>query len=147
MRPREDGFTLLEILVVLGIMGAVIGIVVMHGPVRSQGLQTRAAAGLLAQTFREARAAAIERSEIINVAIDPVHRSFAADRGSVHTLAPGAQISVLPPALKGPGETRLIRFSPDGSASGGAVILGTGTRRLRIDIDWLTGRVQVANAH
>jgi general secretion pathway protein H len=146
MRARDDGFTLIEILVVLAIMGVVIGIFVSRGPVRSQGLQTRAAAGLLAQTLREARAQAIERSRIVNVAINPLQRSFAADLGAVHNWAPGTEVTVLPPALKGPGDVRIIRFAPDGSASGGGVVLGTGARRVRIDVEWLTGRVQVANA-
>jgi len=146
MRGRDGGFTLIEILVVLAIMGAVIGIVVMRGPVTSRGLQTRAAAGLLVQTLREARAQAIERSRTVNVAIDPVHRNFAADGGAIHTMAPGVEVTVLPPALKGPGDVRVISFAPDGSASGGAVVLGNAARRVQIDIEWLTGRVQVANA-
>jgi general secretion pathway protein H len=145
MRGRDHGFTLIEILVVLAIMGAVIGVVVMRGPVTSRGLQTRAAAGLLAQTLREARAQAIERSLIVNVAIDPVHHSFAADGGAVHAMAPGMEVAVVPP-LKGPGDVRVISFSPDGSASGGSVLLGSLPRRVRIDVEWLTGRVQVANA-
>jgi len=146
MHGRDGGFTLIEMLVVLAIMGAVIGIVVMRGPITSRGLQTRAAAGLLAQTLREARAAAIEHSRIVNVAIDPVHRNFAVDGGPVHVMAPGMAVTVLPPALRGPGEVRVISFSPDGSASGGGVLLGSGNRRVRIGVEWLTGRVQVANA-
>jgi general secretion pathway protein H len=146
MRSRDDGFTLLELLIVLAIMGAMIGIVVSRGPARSQGLETRAAAGALAQALRMARAQAIERSEDVTVAIDPAHHAFAADNGVVRALAPGMDISVVPPTLPGPNGTRLIRFSADGSASGGSVILGRGKRRLRIDVEWLTGRVKVANA-
>jgi general secretion pathway protein H len=146
MRARDHGFTLIEILVVLAIMGAVIGIVVMRGPITSRGLQTRAAAGLLAQTLRQARAAAIERGRIVNVAIDPVRRNFATDGGPIHSMAPDVEVAVLPPALKGPGDVRVISFSPDGSASGGAILLGSATRRVQIGVEWLTGRVQVANA-
>ena len=143
---QDDGFTLLEILIVLAIMGAVLGVIVTHGPVRSQGLQTRAAAGAFAQTLRIARAQAIERSEMVSVVIDPMKHSFAEDLGPVRTLAPDMDVSLLPGTMKGPGDTGLVRFSPDGSASGGGVLLGTGTRQLRIDVEWLTGRVRVGNA-
>ena len=146
MVRRDDGFTLLEILIVLAIMGAVLGIVISHGPVRSQALQTRAAAGALAQTLRLARAQAIERSQTVSVIIDPQRHSFAGDLGTVRTLAPDMDVALLPGTIPGPGDTGLVRFSPDGSASGGGVILGTGHRRLRISVEWLTGRVTVADA-
>jgi hypothetical protein len=41
---------------------------------------------------------------------------------------------------------RLIRFSPDGSSSGGQVLLGTGRHRIGITVEWLTGQVKVADA-
>jgi general secretion pathway protein H len=132
--------------VVVAIMGLLIGVVVFHGPPRSAGLQTRAAAGALVQTFRTARAAAIATGQNVNVAIDPQRRQFAADGGQVRYFARDVKVAVLPPALKGPGDVRLIRFSPDGSASGGGVELGIGTRKLLISVEWLTGQVSVANA-
>ena len=64
-----------------------------------------------------------------------------------HTVSPSLPMVVLPPALKGPGATRVIRFSPDGSATGGAVVLGGGTHRIGITVEWLTGRVTMADAH
>ena len=36
-----------------------------------------------------------------------------------------------------------IRFFPDGSSTGGRVMLGTDNRSLSVDVDWLTGRVSL----
>jgi len=146
MRGRDDGFTLLEMIVVLAIMGLLIGVVVMHGPVHSQALQTRAAAGALAQALRQARATAMAQSRDVSVVIDPATHSFAADGGPVLHVAPSMQLAVLPPALRARGNARMIRFSPDGSATGGEVLLGSAGRRVEIDVQWLTGQVQVTNA-
>ncbi len=145
-RRNSHGFTLLELLIVVAIMGLVIAVVVTHGPMHSQGLQTRAAAGSLAQTLRSARAQAIARSRIVSVVIDPAAHNFAADRGPLRTLAADMAVTSLPGTLPGPHGTSILRFSPDGSASGGGVTLGAGRRALTISVEWLTGRVKVANA-
>jgi general secretion pathway protein H len=143
---RDQGFTLLEMIVVLAIMGVVIGVVVTRGPQRSRGLETRAAAGVIAQALRSARAQAIERGTTVEVAIDPARHEMAADGGRVRALARDMAVAVLPPALPGPGATRIISFAPDGSASGGEILLGSGKRQLRISVQWLTGQVKVENA-
>ncbi len=143
---RTDGFTLIEMLVVLAILGVVLGLIIGRGPMNSSGLQLRAAAGALAQTLRAARAQAIASDQDVSVAIDPANHRFAVDGGPTRRLAADLPISVLPPALRGPGPVRMIRFSPDGSATGGQIFLGTGRSRQAISVEWLTGRVSVANA-
>jgi general secretion pathway protein H len=35
-----------------------------------------------------------------------------------------------------------VAFYPDGSSTGGNLLLASGSRRWRIDIGWLTGSVQ-----
>ena len=114
---------------------------------RSRGLESRAAAGTLAQALRAARAQAIATDHDVAVAIDPARHVFAMDGGPPHKLAADMAVAILPPALAGPGPVRLIRFSPDGSASGGQVLLGSGRQRLGVTVEWLTGRVSVADAH
>jgi general secretion pathway protein H len=144
--PAQAGFTLIEILVVLAILGVVLGIMIGRGPARSRGLETRAAAGALAQSLRAARAQAIAGDQPVTVVIDPVRHVFAADNGPVRHIDPDLDMVILPPALPGPGASRLIRFGPDGSSSGGAVVLGSGNRRLGVSVEWLTGKVSVADA-
>ena len=38
-----------------------------------------------------------------------------------------------------------IRFYPDGSSTGGRITVASGERKLLVDIDWLTGRVSIAD--
>ncbi len=145
-RRPTAGFTLIEILVVLAIVGVVLGVILGRGPARSRGLETRAAAGALAQTLRAARAAAIAGDHDVTVAIDPQRHEFAADRGDIKRVDTSIEMVVQPPSLRGPGTSRLIRFSPDGSSTGGEVLLGNGKRRLDVSVEWLTGKVSVADA-
>jgi general secretion pathway protein H len=143
---RDQGFTLIEILVTLAILGVAMGLIIGRGPMNSHGLQLRAAAGAIAQSLRAARAQAIATDHDVSLAIDPVRRVFAVDDTPPHQLAPDLDVAILPPALKGPGTVRLIRFSPDGSATGGQILLGSGRPRIGIAVEWLTGKVTVADA-
>ena len=38
-----------------------------------------------------------------------------------------------------------IRFNPDGSSTGGRITIADGQRRIAVAVDWLTGRVSVAD--
>ena len=38
-----------------------------------------------------------------------------------------------------------IRFNPDGSSTGGRIALADGKQRVAVGVDWLTGRVSVAD--
>ncbi len=143
---QQAGFTLIEILVVLAILGVTLGVFIGRGSMKSHGLETRGAAQAIAQSLRAARAQAIATDHDVNVVFDPVRHVFAADATPAQTLAPGLPFAVLPPALPGPGAARIIRFAPDGSATGGEVLLGDGHRRIAISVEWLTGKVSVADA-
>jgi general secretion pathway protein H len=41
------------------------------------------------------------------------------------------------------GNTAAIRFYPDGSSTGGRVTLAMGERKFHVDVDWLTGQVEI----
>jgi general secretion pathway protein H len=131
--------------VVLAILGLVLGIFIGRGPMRSSGLQLRAAAGAMAQAFRSARASAIATNQPVTVAIDPARRVFSVGSKAPVLLAPELTIEA-PQALRGPGTLRLVRFSPDGSDTGGEVLLGTRGKVIAITLQWLTGQVTVSDA-
>ena len=141
----EAGFTLIEIMVVLVVLGLTLAIMVGRGPPRSAGLEARMAARDLAHALRAARAEAIAADREVAVTLDPGRHSFRIGAGPEQVLPAWLGMAVV--GLRGTNPaSSAIRFAPDGSASGGAVVLARGREELRVGVDWLTGRVSVADA-
>lgn len=146
-RRRAAGFTLIEVVVVLAVLSLGLGLLALRGPPRSAALGIRAVAGEVTQALRLARAQSIARAAPVRVVVDPARGAWALDGAAARLLPPGMAI-----ALRGadggmPGERiGAIRFAPDGSATGGWIELADGHRRLRIGVDWLSGRVTLAEA-
>ncbi len=150
MRTRHrseasSGFTLLEMLIVVAVLGLVLGMIVLRGPVRSQGLDTRAAAREVAGTLRAARARAITTDRPVLFLLDPAHHAFQVEGSPPRTLPTGLNAALLSRAQLGQRPLSAISFAPDGSSSGGAVVLADGHHRLAVSVDWLTGRVSIAS--
>lgn len=143
---RTAGFTLLELLVVLAIMGLVMGAIVGYRPRGSSTLSLRGAATELAGGLRLARSEAIahdrasafeldlsgRRYRVGNTAFRPLPRDLSLELETVVGERLGASAGA-------------IRFNPDGSSTGGRIAVGDGARRAVINIDWLTGRVSVSD--
>ena len=144
---RESGFTLIEMVVVLVVMGLMLGLVIGRGPMRSRTLNTRAEVGALAGGLREARARAIATNRPVEFALDIEHKSFHIDSAPPTRLAPEYALSLLTTTGQRLNESEgAIRFDPDGSSTGGRIELTDGKRRVKIGVDWLSGRVSVADA-
>lgn len=149
-RPRggEAGFTLLELVVVFVILGLVLTLFVTRISGPSPGLTLRAAANELAAGLRQARSAAIVRNRAVIVAIDAAHRDWRGADGEVKLFPVNAAVGIV---LADGNVSRdgivSIRFEPDGSSTGGRVDLAAGTQRLAVAVNWITGRVTVANAY
>jgi general secretion pathway protein H len=146
-RGSEAGFTLLELVIVFVILGLLLTLFVtrVRGP--SPALTLRAAANELAAGLREGRSAAISGDRPVIITIDAAHRGWRAADGAVKTFPSGTAVRVMladgklsSAAIVG------IRFEGDGSSSGGRVDLASGAKRMAVAVNWLTGRVTVANA-
>lgn len=131
MRPG-NGFTLIEMMVVLSIMGLLGGLVLLRGPQRNAAVDMRQATSLVAGDFRVARSQAIARNR-------PVSVQFASDGASLQVG--DAALQRLPPGIRMVAGARQILFRPDGSSTGGEVRLAGGARIAALTVNWLTGRV------
>jgi general secretion pathway protein H len=143
---RQAGFTLIEMIVVLAVMALMIGLVLAKGPMRSRTLTTRSAVAALAGGLREARARAIVSNRPVEFALDIEHKSFKVGDEPVKRLPAEYELSLLTTAGQRISETAgAIRFDPDGSSTGGRIELAYNSRHIRIGVDWLSGRVSVAD--
>lgn len=142
------GFTLLELLVVLVILGAMAALV---PPMLSRSADQAAlkrAVATLASELRIARSEAILRAEPRGVVIDPAARSFGpVEAPSRNQIAAGIAIQVTAAAIAADRDGRPgIRFLPDGRSTGGTIRLGDQRRSYEVEVNWLTGRVRVDEA-
>ena len=146
-RGHSAGFSLLEMLVVLVIIAAasLLAMAAFGGGMR--GMQLRSSAKEIAAQLRFARAVAISTGEPQDVVIDPRGRSWRGAKGRsgslpgegevVFTGAGAAQFADVADS-EGKG---VVRFFPDGAATGGRVRLLANGAGWDVDVRWLTGEV------
>lgn len=127
------GFTLLEMLVVLVIMGVIGAIAIGHGPLHPARLELRQGVRQLAASLREAHARALYTGQVQSVVFSPTKGLYRADGGPPHALP---DLSINPITVS------TYRFYPDGSASGPVLHLSHGASRTTLGVNWLTGAVE-----
>ena len=150
-RPKpaggRAGFTLFELLVALAVLGLALILISGYKAPWSSGLALRATAAELASGLRQARSEAIRDNRSVALAVDLERHLYRIGGGLPHRL-PG-QLSIRLLTIGGErADARRgdIRFNPDGSSSGGRISIAEAGREIAIGVDWLTGRVQVADA-
>lgn len=140
--PR--GFTLLELLVVLAVLGLVTTFALPFFTGGRAGLELRGATRELTATLREARGLAIAHNEPTAVLFDSASGSYRLSASEkAHSLPRSTRLAVYRPGLgrDDGGEAAMIVFFADGGSSGGIVEIFRGQTRGAVAVDWLTGRV------
>ena len=141
-RTGERGFTLLELLVTMTIAGLLASVVAPRLLDTARHARLRTAAERMAVTLREARATSRRTAQPESVVVDPTGKGYTSG-GKAFPLTPDETISFKPYLERQDAATNALTFMPDGSSSGGTVIVAHGADSVRVDIDWLTGRISV----
>ena len=140
------GFTLIEMIVVLAILGMTLALFTAYRAPWSQTLSAAGAASQLAADLRLARSQAIISNRPVLVSVDLPGHQYRVGAGDLRRIPGELRIELLTIANERQSERVAdIRFNPDGSSTGGRIVLVDDRRRIDIGVDWLTGRVSIAD--
>jgi general secretion pathway protein H len=139
--------SMIELLVVLMLMSLIAAMTVpfLRGGVSSTEL--RGAAREVAAGLRYARSDAVATRKETRLTLDLEQRTYQIDRDArVHALPKQVEIKLFTAQKDLVDEkSGAIRFYPDGGSNGGRITIAAGERKYDVDIDWLTGRVAIAD--
>ena len=141
----DAGFTLIELVVVMAIMGVMIAMVTLRGAPTSPATHARASARALSGALRAARSEAIMTNSSVAITIDTNKGLYQWGKRPVESLPPDIRVALMTGRDQQSGDgVGQFRFDPDGGSSGGRVAVTGGDRTYWVGIDWLTGRVSLA---
>lgn len=140
---RKDGFTLLELLVVLAVMALVAAVTLPN--LRLPGFASNAAraARQIASGLADARQQAIHTNRESAFVVDLVERSYRIGTNPAIRLA-GIQGLILLTAERDVinASRGMIRFYPDGSSDGGELsVRDANGATVTVRVNWLSGRI------
>ena len=143
-RQPEAGFTLIEMLVVVAILGLMTTLILSNGFRVSPAVHARAAAQTISGALREARSQAVSSNRPVFFAIDLTNRRYRLGQGLPETLPSDLHLSLLTSQdLLASGQLGRIRFDPDGGSSGGRITITGGGQVWMVGVDWLSGHVSI----
>ena len=144
MKPRgkSAGFTLVELLVVMGIMGLILAAVLAAKP-KTAAARVAVTARAIAATLQLARAQAMASNVEMVIRIDTQKARFGV-AGSMHALPRGMTVAMTVAETERIADSGGMRFYPDGQSSGGEIVLKLDGRTSRIAVNWLTGEPQLS---
>ena len=142
-RRQDRGVTLVELLVVLAIVSLAVALALPYSA-RSAGAQRYAAfVQTAAAELRNARMQAVfsNRESVLTIDLDGRTLSLGAS-GRSRTIPDGIDLAVVTSAGEVRGGSAGFRFFPDGTSTGGRIVVTYQGKKKMIAVSWLTGGVQ-----
>lgn len=140
------GFTLFEMLAVILLVGIAVAAVSVSVNQGLAGARIRAVGNEMTAALRAARAQAIVQGREQAFALDTRGATYSTAQHRDVRLPEGVAVSITSALEDRANEhTGRIRFFPDGSSTGGHIVLRSGQRQWRIDVSWLTGHVALSD--
>jgi general secretion pathway protein H len=146
MKNDQSGFSLVELLIAIAILAAIVSVAPIVTRSSGSAAADRAAAYRLVTELKVARSSALRRNQPEAVDFDATSRRFAVVGGREAVVLPNDVSVTVVSARAADAESGMrIVFFPDGSSSGGTILLTSPRGQNVIGIDWLSGRVGLRN--
>ncbi|MDI1230966.1 MAG: GspH/FimT family protein [Methylobacter sp.] len=141
----QHGFTLLELVVVLFVVVLGFSVIGLNLSSGSDSTEIKAAARDMVSALRYARGQALMTREETTVAIDLSDKNYTVSgKSKLYKIPETIDITVVTAQTELSGEgSASIRFFADGSSTGGRITLERGQTSWKIDINWLTGQIEL----
>lgn len=142
---RAQGFTLLELLVVLAIAALIASITLPNLRLPGFASDAARAARQIATGLADTRQAAIFANQESRLILDMENKTFSVGTGPAVKLDGIEKLTLLTAERDILSDNRgTIRFFPDGSAGGGEISVQDETGAMAtVKINWLTGRISL----
>jgi general secretion pathway protein H len=141
---KRDGFTLLEVIIVLTLITLVLGLSTVYFAGFLPAVRFEATGREITALIRHARSLARMQGEKQTIMIDLDERSYGLKGGAIKKIPPSVLIRIVDPVSGDvlQGKYPFV-FPSAGGVEGGAVILSMGKKKLRIELDPITGAVVI----
>jgi general secretion pathway protein H len=139
---KKNGFTLLEIIIVLSLITLILGLSTVFFAGYLPSVKFNATGREISGLIRQARSLARMNTESRTVIIDLDSRTYGIVGLGTKSFPPDVLIKVIDPfsgeIIRG---KYPIVFNSTGGMSGGTILLSSGRKLIRIDLDPITGAV------
>jgi general secretion pathway protein H len=138
------GFSLLEIIVVVGLISLLMTFAAYAINKQLPGQQLRSSAKQLAAELRFTKSQAMVTGEAQSFQINAKTREWKGPKNHSGVLPKSLDVIATTARSEQPeSDTAAIKFFPDGAATGGRIVLQHKTAKWQVDVKWLTGEVTV----
>jgi len=142
LRARQSGFTLIELVAVVALIGIALSVISLSFSKSMNSAKVQAASRDLVAALRYTRGQAIVKNQQAALDLDMQNNTYQAPGRPLVRLPTEMRMTLLTAESEQTGATSgRIRFFADGASTGGHVSIFAGQREWRVNVNWLTGQV------